>query len=259
MEYPCLKYEVKDRVALVTLNRPEKKNALNPELINSLKAAFNAAGSDHQVKIIILKASGDVFCAGADLEYLRQLQQNSFEDNLADSSNLMELFRQIYFHDKIIIAQVEGAAIAGGCGLATVCDFCYSVPEAHFGYTEVKIGFVPALVSTFLIRKVGETAARELLLTGKLISAERAVAAGLINKVILKSEITDYVWNTAQRIIVSSSAASIQLTKKAIAAVQSMPLEEALNFAASLNAQARSGEDYKKGIAAFIHKQKLTW
>ena len=168
-------YHVKDRVATITLNRPEKRNALNPILVDSLITAFNKAATDKSVKVVILKANGDVFSAGADLAYLQQLQINSFEENLADSNHLKNLFTTIYRLPKIVIAQVEGHAIAGGCGLATVCDIIFAVPEANFGYTEVKLGFVPAIVACFLIRKTNETLAKRILFTGELFTAVEAL------------------------------------------------------------------------------------
>ena len=155
-------YSVKDRVGYITLNRPEKRNALSSELVTALKEAFATAKNDRDVKVIVLKANGESFCAGADLAYLQQLQQFSFQENLADSNHLKDLFLQIYQLEKVVVAQVQGHALAGGCGLATICDFVFAVPEAKFGYTEVKIGFIPALVSIFLIRKIGEQKAKQL-------------------------------------------------------------------------------------------------
>ncbi len=150
MEY--VNYHYKDRIAYITLNRPNKRNALNFEVVTQLKNHFNKAEEDNNVKVVVLKAEGDVFCAGADLEYLQQLQKNTYEENLKDSTNLMELYRTIYSLKKVVIAQVNGHAIAGGAGLVSVCDFAFSVPDANFGYTEVKIGFIPAIVMVFLLR-----------------------------------------------------------------------------------------------------------
>ena len=149
-------YDIANRVATITLNRPEKRNALNAELVRELSEALSRAESDESVRAIILKATGNTFCSGADLEQLKAMQTNSFEENVADSNRLKELFKKIYTLKKIVIAQVEGFALAGGCGLATVCDFTFCTPESKFGYTEARIGFVPAIVMVFLIRKLGE-------------------------------------------------------------------------------------------------------
>ena len=136
-------FTVKDRVGYITLNRPDKRNALSHELVIELIDAFDKAEQDSSVKVVVLKAAGEAFCAGADLAYLQQLQNFSFEQNLEDSRQLKNLFLKIYQLKKVVIAQVQGHALAGGCGLATVCDFTFAVPEAKFGYTEVKIGFSP--------------------------------------------------------------------------------------------------------------------
>lgn len=251
--------EIKDRIAYITLNRPDKKNALNSELVKSLKVEITKAANNDAIKVIILKGAGTTFCAGADLEYLQQLQKNSYEDNLADSNSLKELFELIYFLPKIVIAQVEGHAIAGGCGLANVCDFTFSVPEAKFGYTEVKIGFIPAIVMTFLIRKIGEQKARELLLSGNLIDVNEALKINLVTKTFDKETIENEVFNFANKLCLENSGSSMAQTKLMIANIQTMPILEALNYASTENAKARNSEDCKKGINAFINKIKLLW
>ncbi|NOT77133.1 MAG: enoyl-CoA hydratase/isomerase family protein [Cyclobacteriaceae bacterium] len=250
---------VEERIGFITLNRPEKRNALSPEMVTELKSAFAKMESDDAVKIIVLRANGEVFCAGADLQYLQNLQRFSYEENLADSKHLKELFLQIYTLSKIVIAQVQGAALAGGCGLATVCDFVYTVPEAKFGYTEVKIGFVPAIVMVFLLRKIGEGKAKELLLTGELFASEEARALGIVTKIAAKNILETEVKNFASRLISTTSAQSLSLTKKMISDVQHMKLEEALDFASEQNAIARNTEDCKRGIDAFLNKQSLNW
>jgi len=252
-------YEVKERIGFITLNRPEKRNALSFELVSELKAAFEQAEIDPLVKVIILNANGDSFCAGADLAYLQNLQQFSYEQNLDDSNHLKELFYQIYTLKKVVIAQIQGHALAGGCGLATVCDFAFAAPEAKLGYTEVKIGFIPAIVMIFLIRKIGEQKAKHLLLSGELIPAEVAERWSLINQVITKDQLQTFVYSFAQKLIKNNSAQSMEVTKQMIATVQSLPLEDALQHASRMNAQARGTEDCKKGIAAFLNKEDLQW
>jgi len=252
-------YTVADQIAYITLNRAEKRNALSPELVTELKTAFITAEEDNLVKLVVLKANGESFCAGADLGYLQQLQNFSFEENLADSNHLKELFLKIYALKKVVIAQVQGHALAGGCGLATVCDFTFSVPEAKFGYTEVRIGFIPALVSVLLIRKIGEQKARHLLLTGEIMKGEAAQAFGLITEVVPASELENRVKQFAQMLITQNSAQSMQLTKQLIHEVQNLTLEDALNLAANQNAKARATDDCKKGIASFLNKQEIKW
>lgn len=252
-------YSVNNRIGFVTLNRPEKRNALSKELIEALMVALSKAEHDSDAKVIVLKANGDVFCAGADLEYLQKLQLFSHAENLKDSNQLKELFLKIYTLRKVVIAQVQGHALAGGCGLANVCDFVFAVPEAKFGYTEVKIGFVPAMVSVFLVRKIGEQKAKQLLLTGDLIQGLDTVTMGLVNYLVDKHELELSVMEFAQRMIKNNSGQSLELTKKLISDVQSMELEDALDHAAEVNAEARGTEDCKKGIDAFLNKRDLSW
>ncbi|MBF8963075.1 enoyl-CoA hydratase/isomerase family protein [Pontibacter sp. FD36] len=252
-------YEVKERVGYITLARSEKRNALNAEMVSELKRAFTAAEDDETCKVIVLRAEGKVFCAGADLEYLQRLQQYDYHDNLADSTHLMELFRLIYTLKKVVIAQVHGHAIAGGCGLAAICDFTFAVPEAKFGYTEVKIGFIPAIVKVFLLRKIGEARAKQLLLTGDLITAEEAQHFGLLNYVVPANELEERVFSFAQKLCKENSRQSMEVTKEMIARVQEMSLEDGLQYAAEMNAVARGSEDCQRGIAAFLNKEELTW
>lgn len=252
-------YQLKNRIAYISLNRPDKRNALNFQVVSELKQAFWNADNDSHCKVIVLKAEGVAFCAGADLEYLQQLQKNTYDENLADSSHLKELFEQIYTLSKVVIAQIQGHAIAGGSGLATVCDFSFAVPEALFGYTEVKIGFIPAIVKVFLLRKIGEGKAKELLLSGNLISAEEAQKMGLINKVVVSEILDNTVFEFAEKLCNENSGQSMQLTKQMIAKVQELPLKDALQYAAEMNATARGSKDCKAGISAFLNKEKLSW
>lgn len=252
-------YEVKNRVAFIALNRPEKRNALNHQVVSELKSAFSQAANDESAKVIVLKANGQAFCAGADLAYLQQLQKNTYEENLEDSAHLKDLFLQIYTLKKVVIAQIEGHAIAGGCGLATVCDFSFAVPEAKFGYTEVRIGFIPAIVKVFLIRKIGEMRSKKLLLTGELIDANEAAQMELINAVVSAQDMEKHIEDFCAMLTSKNSGQSMAFTKQMIADVQSMSLEVGLNYAAEMNAKARASEDCKKGIASFLNKESISW
>jgi methylglutaconyl-CoA hydratase len=252
-------YQSAEGIAYITLNRPSKRNALNDEMVTLLKKAFVRASEDLDSKVIVLKAEGRVFSAGVDLDYIQRLQKNTFEENLSDSTKLKELFQIIYTHDKVVIAQVQGHAIAGGCGLATVCDFVIAQPEAKFGYTEVHIGFVPAIVMVYLLRRLGEGAARELLISGRLIDANQALKWGLVNQVVSADGLEQAVTAFAQKLVSENSAQSMQRTKAMIARVQEMELEEALDYAADQNARARNTEDCKQGIKAFLDKVPIKW
>jgi methylglutaconyl-CoA hydratase len=252
-------YSVDGHIATITLDRPEKRNAFNAEFVGRLREAVDRAAEDPAVRVVLLRANGEAFSAGADLGYLQSLQSYSYEENLADSTVLAELYQRIYTHPKVFIAMVQGHAIAGGCGLATVCDFCFAVPKAVFGYTEVKIGFVPAIVSVFLVRKIGEAKARELLLTGKLMSAQIAKDYGLINRVLEWEQVLMEAYALADEIVTSTSGESLRLTKQLLARLPGLDTPEAFRFAAEQNAQARMTDDCKRGIASFLNKETLNW
>jgi methylglutaconyl-CoA hydratase len=254
-----IRYDLRDAIGYITLNRPDKRNALSFDMVSELKQAFEFAEEDDTCKVIVLRAEGAAFCAGADLGYIQELQSFGYTDNLADSTHLMQLFHQIYTLKKVVIAQVQGHALAGGCGLATVCDFAFAVPEAKFGYTEVKIGFLPAIVSVFLLRKIGEARTKQLLLTGDVISAQAAVEFGLVNFLASREELADKVYTFARRLCVENSGQSMELTKEMLARIPEMPLEDSLRYAAQMNAEARGSVDCRRGIAAFLNKEKITW
>jgi len=254
-----VEYTTNDRLGYITINRPEKRNALNFELVKELRHAFVEVENDQNIKVVILRANGEVFCAGADLDFLKQLQNSSYEENLEDSRNLKELFRLIYKLKKIVIAQIQGHAIAGGAGLVSVCDFCFSVPEARFGFTEVKIGFVPAIVMVFLLCKIPNHQARELLLTGNLVNAQKAAEIGLVNWIVPKSDIEGQVLQFAQDLCLNNSHTSMATTKEMMAELLTPNLEESLEYSSRMNAESRSTEDWLKGISAFLAKKKITW
>lgn len=248
-----------DRKGVIVLSRGEKRNALSPQVVTELREAFDEHIASGDVRVIVLQAEGPAFCAGADLEYLRALQQYGYEQNVADSGALRDLFYQIYTCPKPVIAQVQGPAIAGGCGLITVCDFVFAVPEAHFGYTEVRIGFIPAIVMSFLIRRVGEGHARRLLLSGELIPAQDAFAIGLISHVVPADVLRQEVDAFAVKLAKSNSAEAMSVTKRMLADVQGMGLEDALSHGVEMNARARATADCRRGIDAFLRKEKLEW
>ena len=254
-----IQYEAQDRIGYITLNRPDKRNALNADVVTELKQAFEFAENDNAAKVIVLRAAGDVFCAGADLAYIQDLQGFGYTDNLEDSTHLMQLFHQIYTLKKVVIGQVQGHALAGGCGLAAICDLTFAVPEAKFGYTEVKIGFLPAIVSVFLLRKIGEARTKQLLLTGDVVSAQTALDMGLITFLAPKEELAANVRTYAQRLCRENSGQSMEVTKEMLARLPELALEEGLRYAAQRNAEARGSEDCRAGIAAFLSKEKIGW
>ncbi len=252
--YQYLLVREEDAHLEITLNRPEKRNALNGGLIDELKQVFSQYREESRIKTVALKGKGSAFCSGADLAHLKKMRSFTKEENIKDSVSLAELYLLIYRYPKPVIAVVEGAALAGGSGLAGVCDFVLATPAAKFGYPEVRIGFVAALVSEFLIRQTGERIARELLLTGKIITAEEAKKIGLVTAVFPQEKI-----NEAERELVAqlrqNSAFAMESTKILFAA----QIEEELKNLALLNAKFRESDDFMEGVSSFIEKRKPKW
>ncbi len=251
--------EIDDRVAFVTLNRPEKRNALGPELVQQLTSAIERFNSDPDIRVIVLRAVGKAFSAGADLDHLHQLTAYTEAENRTDTDLLKALYSTLFRSPKVVIAQVEGIALAGGCGLLTVCDFVFSVPHAQLGYPEVKIGFLPALVAYFLCRRIGESRARELLLTGKMVSADQALHDGLIHFISPADRIEADVSAFAADLCRQTSGTSIAATKELLLRVADGTMEEILDRAAEANVASRFTVDFKKGMAAFLSKTPLSW
>lgn len=250
---------IDSRIGFITLDRTEKRNALNPDMVEGLGLAFSEFEQNPEVKVVVLRAEGSVFCAGADLDYLRQMQGFSFEENLADSHRLKALFSLIYEFPKPVIAQVQGYALAGGCGLVTVCDFAFAASDAKFGFTEVKIGFVPALVSVFLAEQIGQALANELLLSGELITAVKAAEVGIVTAEVAPDLLERRTFEFAQKLVSDNSGFSMQEAKRLLRGLGKKSRDEALDRAAELNAKARSHADCVKGIAAFLSKTKPDW
>ncbi len=248
-----IKYFNKNKTGLITLNRPEKRNALHPEMIAQLKEKFDELRNDDSVKTVIITGEGSSFCAGADLEYLNQLRKLSITENEKDSQNLAELFLQIYKFPKPVIAAVNGPAVAGGCGLASLCDFIVADKlNAKFGYSEVKIGFLPAIVSIFLIKRTGEGIAKQLLLSGEIIESKRAFEIGFVN--YLADDAVKESFRLAEKLMQNSSF-SMSLTKQMINSVSDLNIDEAVDYCIRLNAISRSSEDFKKGLNNFLNRK----
>ncbi|MFI5236352.1 MAG: enoyl-CoA hydratase/isomerase family protein [Ignavibacteriales bacterium] len=248
-----IKYEIKDQVGILTLNRPEKRNALHPELVKQMKLKLKESEEDNSVKVLIITGVGKAFCAGADLEYLNKMKNYSSLENENDSRKLAELFLMIFNFRKPVIAAVNGAAIAGGCGLASVCDVIVADElNAKFGYSEVKIGFIPAIVSTFLIRRVGEGMAKQLLLSGEIIEAKQANQIGLVN--YLCDNALVFALDIASK-LKNNSQLSIEMTKDMIRKVSGMTVENAVEYCIGLNIISRTSEDFKSGLNNFLTRK----
>lgn len=246
-----------ERVRTVTLNRPERRNAMTPEMQMELIAALDDAASS-ACRVVVLRGAGDAFCSGLDLSVLQGLNDKSPEGHRLDAERVARLFRTLYELPKPTIAAVHGPAIAGGTGLATICDFTLAVPAARFGYTEARIGFVPALVSAFLALQVGDKRSRDLLLTARLFDAAEAHRLGLVNEVIAPEALNGRVRELAA-LLMANSPASLATTKRLLAAQNKAWLDAAIGLAMEANAEARETADFKEGVAAFLEKRKPAW
>jgi methylglutaconyl-CoA hydratase len=257
MDYKTLHLAHDARVATITLNRPDKRNAISYELIDELLVALDDVASSSAL-VLVLTGAGKAFCSGMDLENLKALVGRSPEQSLKDSKIMARLFRSLYDFPRPTIAAVNGAAIAGGCGLATLCDFTLAVPEAKFGYTEVRIGFVPAIVSTFLLRQVGEKHARDLLLTGRIIGADEAHRIGLISEIVPPEKLSQRAQELAAQLM-ENSPASLVCTKRLLSDHARVELDAQIRSAVRENAAIRTTRDFREGISSFLEKRKPRW
>jgi methylglutaconyl-CoA hydratase len=252
--YRKILYELREGVAQITLNRPEKRNALDGEMVGELKAAFGASAADDACRVVLLVGAGTDFCSGADLANLEKTAQNSVLDNMADAHSTADLFLMMRNHPRPVVAAVQGRALAGGCGIATACDIILASQSAQFGYPEVNIGFVPAMVMAILRRSVSEKAAFELVVTGETVSAKRAHEMGLVHRVFadeqFASEVEAYV-----RKLAAKSASAVMLSKRLLYNMDSMSFEAALQAGVEMNALARQTEDCRKGVERFLKKK----
>ena len=257
MTYKTIQIAYESGIATITLNRPDKRNAISFELINDLLSGLKEVEASDAL-VLILTGAGKAFSSGMDLDNLKQLIGRSPEQNLKDSETMVRLFRSLYEFPKVTIAAVNGAAIAGGTGLAFLCDFTLAVPEAKFGYTEVRIGFVPAIVSTFLLRQVGEKQARDILLTGRIFAAEEALRMGLISEIVPHENLITRARDLAA-LLMENSSASLRATKQLLTDHARGELDAQIEAAVRENAAIRSTADFREGISSFLEKRKPTW
>lgn len=252
-----LKLEFAGDLATITLNREEKRNAISALMISELQSALDAVEKSH-ARVGIFTGAGKAFCAGMDLDMLAALGKQSPAENQEDSRRMARMFRRIWSFSKPLIAAVNGAALAGGCGIATLCDFTLAVPEAKFGYTEVRIGFLPAIVSVFLTRQIGEKRARDLLLTGRIIEAAEAKEIGLITEVVSAAQLMDRAHELAS-VLIAASPSSLTRAKRLLTSAAAAGVDADLERAVLENARIRCTPDFKEGVASFLEKRKPVW
>jgi methylglutaconyl-CoA hydratase len=255
--FSTLLLDISGNLATVTLNRPDKRNAISAAMIAELQSAFDEIERSH-ARVGILTGNGKAFSAGMDLEMLASIAKQSPSENQEDSRRMAKMFRRIWSFSKPLIAAVNGAALAGGCGIATLCDFTLAVPEATFGYTEVKIGFLPAIVSVFLSRQIGEKRTRDLLLTGRIIEPAEAKEMGLINEIVPAEKLMERAKELADTLI-AASPASVTRAKRLLTSAAAAGVDADLERAILENARIRCTPDFKEGLASFLEKRKPVW
>jgi len=257
-EYQTILFEAEDEVARISFNRPDVHNAFNADMISELDDAFEKARSDDSIRVIVLKGMGKSFCAGADINWLREIVHYSFEQNLEESLHLAELLHKIYVLSKPTLAMVNGTAIGGGTGFLATCDMAVASEEAKFGLSEVKIGLVPAAISPYVIRKIGESNAREYFLTGKRITAQKACEIGLLNKVVSPEKLEEEVKETVS-LLLTSGPEALASCKELIHKVPQMSFEEVKAFTAKMIAELRVSKEGQEGMSAFLEKRRPSW
>jgi methylglutaconyl-CoA hydratase len=257
MSYKTILVTEEDGIKTIMLNRPDRRNAMTPEMQDELIAALEKAAAGHS-SVVVLAGAGEAFCAGLDMVHLQEMGNKSHAEHVADAERTARLFRTLYELPKPTIAMVHGAAIAGGTGLATICDFTYAAPGVKFGFTEVKIGFVPALVSAFLTLQIGDKKARGLLLTGRLFRSEEALELGLINEVVEDGQLSTKVYDLA-RCLKGNSPQSMAATKKLLATQNKAWLDEAIGHSMAANSEAKGMHDFHEGVTAFLEKRRPVW
>ena len=255
--YSTLVLENNGSLATITFNRPDKRNAISTQMIAELMSALDEIERTH-ARVAIITGAGKSFCAGMDLEMLSAIAQQSAQENQEDSRRIARMFRRIWSFPRPLIAAVNGHALAGGCGIATLCDFTLAVPEAKFGYTEVKIGFLPAIVSVFLMRQIGDKRARDLLLTGRLIEAKEARELGLVNEIVPEENLMERAHELSE-VIMAASPSSVTRAKRLLTTAEAAGIDADLERAVLESARIRCTPDFKEGLASFLEKRKPVW
>ena len=257
MGYPTLTYQCEEGIATIALTVPEKRNAISVQMTADLIGALQQA-EEGPAKVVILTGSGKAFCAGMDLDELQHLAKQGQQRNLEDARRVTKMFYRVHSFPKPIIAAVNGAAIAGGCGIATLADFALAVPNAKFGYPEVKIGFTPAVVSVFVRRRMGDKQMRDLLLTGRIIDAAEAHRMGLVTEIVPMERLMPRAREIAGLLMAASPAAVVQ-TKKLLLNFDRAAIRAELEVAIEANADIRSTADFREGVESFLEKRPPKW
>jgi len=255
--YDTLLLDNTGQIATITLNRPEKRNSISAQMISELQTVLDEIERSH-ARVGIITGAGKAFCAGMDLDMLADIAKQSPTENQEDSRRIARMFRRIWSYTKPLIAAVNGPALAGGCGIATLCDFTLAAPEAKFGYTEVRIGFLPAIVSVFLTRQIGEKRARDLLLTGRIFEPAEAKELGLANEIVPADQLLARAKELAD-VLIAASPSSLTRAKRLLTSAAAASVDADLERAVLENARIRCTPDFQEGVASFLEKRKPVW
>lgn len=258
MNYETVQYAAENRIARVTFCRPEVHNAFNATVISEMSDVFSRIAADESVRVVLLTGEGKSFCAGADLNWMKAVVDQSFEENLAESIALADLFYQIYTCTRPVVGRINGAAIGGGTGFVALCDIAIAADTAKFSFSEVKIGVVPACIGPYVIKKIGEGKARELFITGERMTAARACEVGLVNRIVPLAELDESV-DAVVNSILSSGPNAVSMAKKLVSNVPLMTPDEFKTYTAEMIAKLRLSEEGQEGMNAFLSKRKPSW
>jgi len=256
--FSTIRCETRGSVVKVILNRPEVHNAFNDSMITELLKVFRKLHEARDIRVVVFTGEGKSFCAGADLNWMKRVKDYSFEENLRESLDISELMYSIYSLPLPTIARVNGAAVGGGMGFVATCDIAVAASDARFSLSEVKLGLVPACISPYVIRKAGEGACREFMLTGERLTAEKAMRLGLVNEVVKPAELDNAVSGFVERLI-SSGPNAIAICKELLRKVPAMSLDEAKKMTADAIANLRVSDEGQEGMRAFLEKRKPRW
>ncbi len=258
MNYDTITFKKNDRIARVTFSRPEIHNAFNSTMISEMTDVFGEIEKDENIRVVVLTGEGKSFCAGADLNWMRGVIKQTFDQNLAESNALAELFNKIYRCRRPVIGRINGAAIGGGTGFVAVCDMAIAARSAKFSFSEVKIGVVPACIGPYVVKKMGEGKARELFITGERMNAERAHEVGLVNKVVDDDQLDDAV-DALVKTLLSSGPEAVAMAKKLVREVPEMTPAQFKPYTAEMIAKLRVSDEGQEGMDAFLNKRKPNW
>ena len=258
MSYKTLKFDKSENIASILFSRPEIHNAFDETVIAEMSEVIDKLAEDSNCRVVIISGEGKSFCAGADLNWMRAVLEKGYEENLKEANELAELFHKIYCLPIPVIGKINGAAIGGGVGFVALCDIAYASDRAKFSFSEVKIGVVPACISPYVIKKIGEGKARELFITGERMNAQRALEVGLVNKVVEHDKLTEAV-NALAKSILSCGPEAVAVAKKMVGEVSSMSPEQFKPHTAEIIARLRMSDEAQEGMDAFLNKRKPSW